>query len=94
MNVWKNKKGTANRTCSCGSWKKHWMNFSTEPWPLFCSVEDCLNIATLGGHVINSSSRTEYIIPLCDKCNKRDDVFSIEEDTIFVPANVSETCGR
>lgn len=25
---WGNKKGTSNRECNCGSWKKHWLNES------------------------------------------------------------------
>ena len=30
---WKNKNGTSNRTCNCGSWKNHWINNSGEKWP-------------------------------------------------------------
>lgn len=25
---WKNKVGTAERACKCGSWKNHWIKFS------------------------------------------------------------------
>ena len=25
---WKNKSGTKDRQCKCGSWKIHWMNYS------------------------------------------------------------------
>lgn len=91
---WKNKKGTANRTCSCGSWKQYWMNFSEMLWSKYCSVNNCFNRAVLGGHVIHDGSKKEYIIPMFEACNKLNDAFAIKVDTIRVPANVSETCGR
>ena len=36
---WKNKVGTADRACKCGSWKNHWIKFSDKAWPAKCSVE-------------------------------------------------------
>lgn len=27
-NGWKNKAGTQDRKCKCGSWKQHWINNS------------------------------------------------------------------
>lgn len=37
-NGWKNKVGTQDRECKCGSWKQHWINFSGKKWPEKCSV--------------------------------------------------------
>lgn len=67
---WKNKKGTAQRSCKCGSWKQHWINCSRRKWPATCSVLGCSNIATLGAHIYNTDPKVtgEYIIPACDKC--------------------------
>ena len=54
---WKNKKGTGDRKCKCGSWKQHWKNFSGQTWPNTCTVSGCLNIATDGLHVFSSEVR-------------------------------------
>jgi len=91
---WKNKNGTAHRNCTCGSWKQHWMNFSNKKWPIVCTVNDCLNAATLGAHVINSSHNNEYIVPMCESCNKLSSEFSLKDGTICVSANISETCDK
>lgn len=93
-NGWKNKNGTANRSCSCGTWRQHWINFSGENWPIFCSVSGCYNAATLGAHVINSAVSGEKIIPMCESCNKLTKEFSLKDKIILVSANVSDTCGK
>ena len=93
-NNWKNKKGTADRRCKCGSWKKHWEKFSEQPWPDECSVEGCTSAPELGGHVINPSVSGEWIVPLCDACNKREGVFSLKRGVVLIKANRSETCGE
>ncbi len=92
LEFWKNKNGTSDRSCSCGSWKKHWLNFSKQPWPTICSVSGCNNIPTVGGHVYCSNVHGEKIVPLCDSCNHRTDEFCLKLGTIYVSANKSETC--
>ena len=69
---WKNKGGTSQRSCNCGSWKQHWMKFSGKEWPKECSILDCSQKATLGAHIYctNSGAHDEYIIPACESCNK------------------------
>ena len=47
--------------------------------------------AEVGAHVINSTLNGEWIIPLCNACNQRTDVFSISVTTIPVSANKEET---
>lgn len=91
---WKNKGGTGERFCKCGSWKQHWINFSGKTWPDECSVSGCSNTATLGAHIYNpsSSDTSEYIVPVCNSCNKRTDEFSLESGTILVSANKQKTC--
>lgn len=89
---WKNKSGTGERSCACGSWKKHWINFSGESWPNQCSVSGCTNAPTLGGHVINAAVNGEWIVPMCDSCNKKNAPFNIEVGITLVKANKSETC--
>ncbi len=75
---WKNKNGTSFRTCSCGTWQKHWQNQVKKPWPLQCSVLGCTNKATLGAHIIHSQVMGEKIAPMCESCNKRADNFNLK----------------
>jgi hypothetical protein len=89
---WKNKNGTGDRECKCGSWKQHWKNFSTKNWPITCCIYGCGNSANLGAHVISHEVSGEWIIPVCDSCNQRDDIFYVKDGTEFVSANKSKTC--
>ena len=91
---WRNKNGTKDRNCKCGSWKQHWINYSGKSWPTFCSVKGCANFATLGAHVYNPDVSGEKIIPMCESCNKLSGAFSLKAVTVFVSANKSETCER
>ena len=91
-NGWKNKSGTSGRSCSCGSWKNHWINNSSKSWPSSCSVSGCTNGATLGAHVINANVTGERIIPACDSCNKRSDEFDLKGNVTLVSANKQNTC--
>jgi hypothetical protein len=100
----KNLKGTSPNVCNCGSWLNHWKNFrniyaiskTLLPKQIRCSVISCPNLAELGGHVqkVNSNDKDWYIIPLCDRCNKKEgEELDIDNNTVLVSANVSETCG-
>jgi hypothetical protein len=91
----KNKNGTSERSCDCGSWKKHWLNFSNQKWPNTCSVYGCDNVAEVGAHIFatNVDDKSEYIIPMCKKCNARTDEFTIKQNR-KVSANISKTCGK
>ena len=90
----KNKGGTKERECSCGSWKKHWENFSGQTWPEKCVVVDCNNKATVGAHIIFKGSNYEFIVPMYDKCNSRHDEFYIDAEITPVPANKSKNCDK
>lgn len=85
---WKNKNGTSERSCKCGSWKAHWENNSSEPWPSICSVAGCDEKAEVGAHVINSDCTGEWIVPLCKACNNKTDTFSLKDTTTLVRANI------
>lgn len=89
---WKNKEGTGSRTCKCGSWKQHWINFTKENWPSTCSVEGCNKTPTLGAHIINPQVSGERIAPMCEDCNKRTDTFTLKSGVVLSSANTSETC--
>jgi hypothetical protein len=91
---WKNKKGTGERKCRCGSWKDHWINISGKEWPALCSVADCKETPTLGAHVINTKDLNEKIVPMCDSCNKINESFALKSDVVIVSANTAETCEK
>lgn len=91
---WKNKKGTCARSCKCGSWKQHWINYSKKSWPDNCSVDGCTNSPTLGAHVINPSVSGEKIVPMCDSCNQKEGSFSLKTSATLVSANKEETCDK
>ena len=92
--LWKNKSGTAERNCKCGSWKQHWLNYSKMSWPRTCSVSDCSNYPTLGAHIYQIGETKEYIVPMCDKCNSRSDAFGLDYGIALVSANQKETCDK
>lgn len=91
---WKNKVGTAGRSCKCGSWKQHWINGSGKEWPIFCCVAGCMGIAEVGAHIYNTSTEVhgEYIVPACKRCNARTDEFSLDAGTTLISANKQKTC--
>lgn len=89
----KNINGTSNNNCKCGSWLKHWENFSGRV-SLFCSASNCSEIATDGAHVQKEIGNNNwYIIPLCRGHNKSFKELYMDDSIIFVSANVNETCG-
>ncbi len=90
---WKNKVGTSDRSCACGSWKQHWINTSSKEWPTYCSVEGCFNRATLGAHIYNSDVSGERIAAMCESCNKNNREFSLKGGITLVSANQAKTCG-
>ena len=91
---WKNKNGTGERTCACGTWKQHWLNYSNRKWPSSCSVSGCTNQPTLGAHIINSSVSGEKIVPMCVSCNNKTGFFDLKSTEILVDANKSKTCEK
>jgi hypothetical protein len=90
---WKNKNGTANRSCNCGTWKQHWINYAKKSWPTSCSVKGCSTVPSLGAHVINANATGERIVPMCDSCNGLSGTFTLKEKITVPSANTSETCG-
>jgi hypothetical protein len=92
-NGWSNKNGTADRSCKCGTWKQHWVNFAKKQWPESCSVQGCSSVPTLGAHIINPSVTGERIVPMCDSCNGLGGTFNLKGSVSVPSANTSQTCG-
>jgi len=89
---WGNKKGTSNRECNCGSWKKHWLNESKKSWPSNCSKKGCTSNPVLGAHIYNADVTGERIVPFCDACNKLSDKFTLNGGVTLVSANKTNSC--
>lgn len=90
---WKNKVGTAGRSCACGSWAQHYAN-ETKVWPKVCSIYGCANEPTLGAHVINAAVSGEFIVASCDPCNKQTSGFSLKPGISVASANQGQTCAN
>ncbi len=86
--------GTSEATCSCGSWLKHWQNFSMQKIPFYCPANGCFQTDLFGAHIQKAYSleRKWYIIPLCSFHNSIKSDIDVSDTITFVSANKSETC--
>jgi len=82
--------------CQCGSWLRHWRNFSNGAMPNFCAEATCLDKPTVGALVQTdrTTDRSWYVIPLCGEHAKATHPLRVADITCFVPADISATCGR
>jgi hypothetical protein len=91
----KNISSIPDNICSCGSNLEHWQNFSGEP-VVYCSEYNCLRSGKdlIGAHVQKTTEENNYyIIPLCKMHSRAKRELDVTEHTIFVSANIKETCG-
>jgi hypothetical protein len=92
----KNINGTADTTCSCGSWLAHWQRFSGQKVSI-CPADGCLKTDLVGAHVQKgggSADQKWYIYPLCNTHNMHVGELEVSASYLLVSANKSETCGR
>lgn len=92
MTFIRNVKGTSDSDCKCGSWLKHWENFSGQRIPPFCPVFGCYEKELVGAHVqlANSTDQMWYLIPLCAEHNSAEGILSVSDFVNLVPANKDE----
>jgi hypothetical protein len=92
----KNVNGTSENDCNCGSWLKHWKNYSGQALPSTCREVTCMNAPDVGAHVQKDSQtdRSWYIVPLCNKHNAKATEMNIMDSSVLVSANVSHTCAK
>lgn len=89
-----NLSGTGERVCSCGSWLRHWENFSGFSTK-FCQVDKCLSTDIVGAHIkIAGGDDTTFILPLCREHNQFSGILVVAETFPLVLANKSLTCER
>ena len=90
----RNINGTSDNTCRCGSWIQHWKNYGGNSEHPFCSALRCTRTDVVGAHVQKEYGSKWYIIPLCPEHNNmRGETIDVSASTVFVSANVAETCG-
>lgn len=92
-----NVNGTSERTCGCGSWLNHWVKYSKQPIPGYCSEKSCLKKPEVGAHVQldGSLDRAWYIVPLCAEHNRQTGgSLNLGDSVQLVPANVAATCAK
>jgi hypothetical protein len=93
----RNINGTSDTTCKCGSWLKHWENFSRQARPSYCAASDCLKQELVGAHVQKGGASTDqkwYIYPLCADHNKHTGELDVSDSYKLVSANKKETCEK
>ena len=74
-----------NKKPKAGSYKKHWIDWTGQPFPELCQMKECPNKAELGAHIYIYKWRVHYIsgltlspdyfkdyyiLPCCQKCNQ------------------------
>lgn len=91
----KNRNGTSDTKCKCGSLLDHWKKFSNTT-VTYCSEKACTGKELLGAHVqkADSSDQKWYIIPLCNTHNQSTKELEVVDSTVFVSANKKETCEK
>lgn len=97
-----------SKSCTnCGAWIEHWNTFS-EKIEDTCSIVNCNETEGVkgkklfGAHVYFTNAKgiiedkTQYIIPMCSNHNNTPDneAMDVKKGTIFVRANMSETCDK
>ncbi len=90
-----NINGTSDTTCKCGSWLKHWENFSYQKASV-CGVLGCHNGDLVGAHVQKAESTDAkwYIYPLCKAHNQSSGTLEVTTSFALVSANKKETCDK
>jgi hypothetical protein len=92
-----NINGTHDRECKCGSWFKHWENFSGQKRPSRCPAYGCGNTNLVGAHVQkggDSKDQSWYIYPLCASHNKHEGELEVSNSYKLVSANKKKTCEK
>lgn len=91
----KNIKGTTGLTCACGSWRKHWENFSGRSASK-CAEIGCNNTFDLVGAHVNIVAAgyhsQSYICILCKQHNNSNENLLIRTEHPLVIANMPITC--
>ncbi len=91
----KNINGTSDSPCPCGTWLKHWQNFSKQT-TVYCPADGCLKKDLVGAHVQRADGFDSawYIYPLCSAHNMHSGELDVSDSYVLVAADKRETCER
>lgn len=87
--------GTSRRKCQCSygqlGWIHHWTRMTGQPRPEKCCVKRCRNPAQVGAHVRveGSDGRRPWILPTCQKHNKRPSSQPMEVKHDYIPCGAT-----
>jgi len=98
-NTLRNQKGTAERSCGCGSWLDHWKRYTKSTGTPLCVVQNCNERATVGAHVelsrVDELKGQSYIAPMCASHNGQHGAeLKSKPEVKLARGNVKETCGK
>ena len=87
--------GTGKLSSSCGSWIKHWKNW-TGLKANICAAVGCNETKVEGAHVrlMGSFDNNLYICPLCHKHNTGVKIVKVKENTVLALANKAASYDR
>jgi len=92
-----NINGADGLECRCGSWLDHWLKYSGQALPRYCSEAGCYLRPEAGAPVQRDGGSNDpewYIIPVCHAHNaKKGEAFKINDSIKLVPANVDKASG-
>ena len=88
----RNRRGTADLSCPCGDWLKHWERH-TRFLAVRCGAVNCPSAPRVGAHVMSTNTFIPVtgVVPLCGRCSHREDEFDIRDP--IAPAFRQSTCG-
>ena len=91
----RNINNISQSSCKCGSWLKHWRNFSHQTATI-CRVAGCSRTDLSGAHVQKATGHdgSWYIVPLCTAHNRAYGSNELVSGTKLVSANKRLTCMR
>jgi hypothetical protein len=86
----KSLRGAAPPSCGCESWLLHWER-ALKRRVGYCSVKDCLKVATVGAYIQTTGSTAWYVVPMCAAHHGAHEELSVVAAAL-VPAIPGPTC--
>lgn len=92
----KNLNGTSKERYSkpkgYSSWLEYWKAESIFSIPNKCACDGCSNEVNVGAHVKKTTNDNKwYVVPLCYKCNKKQESFEVDENFLVKVNNQDVT---
>ncbi len=91
----KNINRASQHDCACGSWLRHWEEFSGQRIS-YCPVFGCLNRDLVGAHVQVAADPEGrwFVYPLCQTHSQSPGELAVSDTYFLVSANKRHTCEK